>query len=234
MAKIIVFGNQKGGVGKSTLTLLAATALSQKPFNYKVIVIDADQQRSLRDARKYDLEADPDNKPSYEIEVHNSKDLTKVLPKLDKKYDLIFVDVPGKMDVELPIEQQEIAPILMNTDLLIIPMIAGNFGIDATLNYLQIVFKIAKVKRKKARPLQVVGMINQHVRRLLDDKYLIETAQDIASRTGLRFFMNNLGLYSLYRSADSLESIYNAKSMKTDLLNFRRWINELNQIIKNG
>ena len=37
MAKFIVFGNQKGGIGKTTLTILTATGLSQAPFNKKIL-----------------------------------------------------------------------------------------------------------------------------------------------------------------------------------------------------
>ncbi len=52
MAKIIMFGNMKGGIGKSTATLLASTALAQPPFNKKVLVLDLDRQGSLIELRK--------------------------------------------------------------------------------------------------------------------------------------------------------------------------------------
>ncbi len=56
MSKIIVFGNQKGGVGKSTVVTLCANALSQTPFDYKVCVIDNDYQQSIKDTRAFDKE----------------------------------------------------------------------------------------------------------------------------------------------------------------------------------
>ena len=43
MAKIIMFGNQKGGIGKSTLTILTANTLASPEFDYKVLVIDKSQ-----------------------------------------------------------------------------------------------------------------------------------------------------------------------------------------------
>ena len=56
MAKFIVFGNQKGGIGKTTLSVLTATGLSQNPFNKKVLLIDNDNQRSVIRLRQYDEE----------------------------------------------------------------------------------------------------------------------------------------------------------------------------------
>ena len=45
MAKTIIFGNQKGGVAKTTSTYNVATQLSMK--GYKVLMIDSDPQASL-------------------------------------------------------------------------------------------------------------------------------------------------------------------------------------------
>ena len=45
MAKTIIFGNQKGGVAKTTSTFNIATQLSMK--GYKVLMIDSDPQASL-------------------------------------------------------------------------------------------------------------------------------------------------------------------------------------------
>ena len=56
MAKIIMFGNQKGGIGKSTLSILTANALASPKFDYKVLVIDNDMQRSILSIRQYDEE----------------------------------------------------------------------------------------------------------------------------------------------------------------------------------
>jgi len=53
-AKIVGFVNQKGGVGKSTLTMLVATALAKAPYNLKVAIVDCDAQTSLQDQRKMD------------------------------------------------------------------------------------------------------------------------------------------------------------------------------------
>lgn len=233
MAKIIVFGSQKGGVGKSTLTALAATAFSQAPFNYKVAVIDSDPQKSLADARKYDSE-DLQAEPPYPIFNFDTKQLSQELPQLDQAYDLIFIDVAGKLDVNLPTASQEITPILLNTDLLIIPFTAGNYGLDATLRYLNFVLDVVKIKQRLTRPLHVAGFINMYMGRLKEDKFLRSMIEDIASETGLRFLTNNLGFYASYRGANTVQSLYNSTSHQPDLLNFKKWLNELHKIIENA
>ena len=53
--KIIVFANQKGGVGKTTICTLFANYLAQK--NKDVLVIDADLQKSIFTQREMDVQA---------------------------------------------------------------------------------------------------------------------------------------------------------------------------------
>lgn len=53
MAKVIVFANQKGGVGKSTLAVLSANHLSAKGENIGIIEVDV--QKSISNKRNSDL-----------------------------------------------------------------------------------------------------------------------------------------------------------------------------------
>ena len=55
--RIIVFANQKGGTGKSTLCVMMAHWLAEQ--GKKVIVYDADIQQTLYDRRQDDLKANP-------------------------------------------------------------------------------------------------------------------------------------------------------------------------------
>ncbi len=234
MAKIIVFGSQKGGVGKSTLTNLTATALASPPFNYKISVIDADPQKSLLDARGQDLKALPSTAAPYQLFDSNGKILLPILQERNDKDDFIFIDLAGKLDINLPLQEQEITPTLLNTDLLVIPFTAGNYGLDATLRYLHYVLDVVKIKQKMARPLQILGFMNMHVGRWREDKFLREMAEEIASETGLRFMTNNLGFYAAFRSANTLQSLYeDKKTSPPEITNFKKWLNELHKIIEN-
>ena len=104
----------KGGIGKSTATLLAATALSQKPFKRKVIVLDLDRQGSLAELRE--LDQDDTNDFAYEIRSCTVEQFYNSIEDLDNNYDLVFLDTGGKLDNDLPFDKQEITPILLNTD----------------------------------------------------------------------------------------------------------------------
>ena len=53
-AKIIGFINQKGGVGKSFVSKIAANALSGRQYKKRVLVIDSDEQGTIIAMRKRD------------------------------------------------------------------------------------------------------------------------------------------------------------------------------------
>ena len=59
MGKIIVFTNVKGGVGKTVLSSLFASYLSQ--IGRPIAVVDADIQQSLSDHREEDLQKYPNS-----------------------------------------------------------------------------------------------------------------------------------------------------------------------------
>ena len=61
---IILFGNQKGGCGKTTNCIQFANYLVEK--GKEVLVLDLDFQRSLSDRRKEDI-ATYDNEPKYDL-----------------------------------------------------------------------------------------------------------------------------------------------------------------------
>lgn len=228
MAKIVMFGNMKGGIGKSTATLLAATALAQAPFNKKVIVLDLDRQGSLHELRELDKE-DTDSF-SYPVRSCTMEEFYKDIKQLDKDYDLVFLDTGGKLDNNLSFEQQEITPMLLNTDVLFIPFVAGNFATDATLKYLEYVVKVEQLKQEKhGQNLNIIGFVNMHIKNRKDDSDLAEYLAEIASETGLKFMQNRLGFYTAYRGADTIKSLYKEKPTNSQERNFKMWIKELSK-----
>ena len=62
----IVFANQKGGVGKSTLCILFANYLAWK--KQQVCVIDTDLQKTIKMQRKKDMDLYPTLDPPYEVQ----------------------------------------------------------------------------------------------------------------------------------------------------------------------
>lgn len=64
--KKIVFANQKGGVGKSTLCILFANYLAWKKQD--VCIIDTDLQKTIMMQRKKDCELYPDTDEPYNVQ----------------------------------------------------------------------------------------------------------------------------------------------------------------------
>lgn len=87
---IISFLNQKGGVGKTTISINVATCLAIK--NYKVLLIDADPQNSSLDW------ATVRKKESLFTVVSITKPIIhREVSKLAKNYDHIIIDGPPRI-----------------------------------------------------------------------------------------------------------------------------------------
>ena len=230
MGKIILFGNQKGGVGKTTLTALCAAALSGEPFKKSVYVADLDNQQSLIRRRLADLK-NFEGIPPYKVEAKTITELLADINDLDKKHDLIFVDSAGKLDANLPIEQQEITKLLLLADFVFIPIPAGNYALDSTLDYLRFAMKVKA--RRTERPLQIIGLVNMAESRTIEDKLLNEDIAEVqAMIPALRVMAQPLNRYTLYRSIDTLTSIYEPGAQERAKANFATWLNEFYNIIK--
>lgn len=90
MPKVIAILNQKGGVGKTTLAVHLATALTRK--NRSVILIDADPQGSALDwaaARHGD--------PLFPVVGLPKSSIHKELPALAKDYQVVIIDGPPRV-----------------------------------------------------------------------------------------------------------------------------------------
>ena len=229
MSQIIIFGNQKGGVGKSTITCLCANALSQAPFNLKVCVIDNDKQRSIAEARNFDVDEDEKNAP-YPVFDMPVTAVQQQLPQMDQEYDLIFIDTAGKLDVDASIETQEITKGLMYCDYLFLPFRAGNFNMDATLSYLNFLLQIQNQRADSARPLNIYGFINMYRSRSKMNDLLISEIKHL-KKGGLNFMISRLNNYTLFEDVDTLTSYYDEDTNDRAKLNFTVWLNEMIQIL---
>ncbi len=230
MSKIIIFGNQKGGVGKSTITTLCANALSQAPFNLKLCIIDNDRQKSIVEARNFDLEDYGEDAP-YEVLDMNLEQLQKNIHHLDQQYDLIFIDTAGRLDISMDIQQQEITKALMYADYLFIPFKAGNFNLDASLEYLKMVAQLSQLRSSNERPLHFYGFVNMYRDRSKTNTDLIIEIENLKS-AGVNFMTTRLRNYTLFEDIDTLSSLYDVNSTDKAKLNFTVWLNEFIKTLK--
>jgi chromosome partitioning protein len=104
-AHIIVFANEKGGVGKSTLALHSAIALSYSGAN--VLTVDLDgRQRSLataltiRSGTAASLEVNLPMPKSILLNRQSGAMLDQEISRLSKDIDFVIIDLPG-FDAEI-------------------------------------------------------------------------------------------------------------------------------------
>ena len=122
---VIIIGNQKGGAGKSTLTLLLANYLAesrQKP----VTVIDMDYQQSL--VQKFDRAKVLENAEPYAVHAMALDQFPKRKKEFKDNAEVLFlIDLPGKLDDDGLIE------VFKAADLAICPFSYDEFTFESTV-----------------------------------------------------------------------------------------------------
>lgn len=138
MAKVIVFANQKGGVGKSTLAVLSANHLSAKGENIGIIEVDV--QKSISNKRNSDLRTlgYDEDEMNYEVRYQEPKSPEESLEIVNKlkglNGDYIFlVDLPGKID------ENYVVPFLVYADYIICPFQYESMCLASTNTFIKVV-----------------------------------------------------------------------------------------------
>ncbi|RYG53163.1 MAG: ParA family protein [Chitinophagaceae bacterium] len=132
----IIIGNQKGGAGKSTLTVLLANYLTLIK-NCQVTVVDMDYQQSI--IQKFDKAKILENAEPYEVissSLEQFPGLQKILAKNPK--ELVLIDLPGKLDDEGLFE------VFLAAELVICPFSYDEFSFESTILFALLLKKINK------------------------------------------------------------------------------------------
>lgn len=145
--KCVAFSTQKGGAGKTTLTVLVASYLHYVK-DYNVAVIDCDYpQHSIAEMRERDLKAATENeyykRMAYEQFTRLDKKAYPVIESdtkealADAEYllsqggrDYLFFDLPGT------INDNALIHTLARMDYIVAPISADRVVMESTLNYL--------------------------------------------------------------------------------------------------
>ena len=158
----ISFSSQKGGVGKSAITVLTAAMLHYK-MGYQVVIFDCDfPQLSIAKQRERELKAIMENdhfkrmahsqfsslnKKAYPIISCNAdtalQEADQFLANSPIAYDFAFFDLPGTVN------STGILQTLLGMDAIFSPMTADRLVMESTLSFLQVISKIFKTKSDK-------------------------------------------------------------------------------------
>jgi chromosome partitioning protein len=128
---ILLFANQKGGVGKSTLAVLFANYLSLVQ-NKEVVIFDMDNQRSIYN--KVQAAKVLENQPLYEVEAAEMEQFNTIKEIVKEKEGLITI-----LDVAGNIENDTLIPIFQGVDLIICPFAYDEFSVGATIDFSEVV-----------------------------------------------------------------------------------------------
>ena len=137
MGKIITFANQKGGSGKTTLSVNLAVLWSNS--QYKVAVIDADTQKSLtywHDARKKYYGNDD---TGIDVYPYSTSTIIEDVKIIKRKYNFVVIDSPPSITYDT-------IQVLRSVDKVFVPVQPSPVDLLATIPFLNLV----RQERKKS------------------------------------------------------------------------------------
>ena len=230
--KFISISSQKGGVGKTTINILAASAFHFLA-NQKVAVIDCDfPQHSLQGLRDKELEllqSSPDKiaefralgHQAYPIEACSVKDALGVAKGMDGEFDLVFIDTPGTINVPGIIE------LWQQLDYIFIPMESDRLSVEATLPYAQVLEKFAK-GQPASRLKQYYAFWNKHIKSEKQDFY--ERTETYFAEQNIPFLKSRLE-HSVNYKKDAMRSTMFPLAKEFQRLSISALIKEIGSII---
>ena len=209
-AKIISVANRKGGVGKTTLTIILATALALEKKK-KVLLLDCDNQRSAFDYFSIQKQIYGEE-PPYEIRTLHPKYIFDELRFSSEKFDVIFIDIPRMTDDS---KDGSVVQVLTCCDTILIPVVAGNFEALSTRDFIKTLKGIDDFKKERDIPFKYLGFLNKKNRRKENDE-----AVAFMKAEGISMMKNALGDVKLFTTPSVYESIMDSKEGKTRFMPF--------------
>lgn len=141
---IVTIANQKGGVGKTTITLLYAHYLSQKGI--KPLLVDLDHQRSLMQLRRVDCETFDNLEVPFEIvelDISKLEETESYLHELSNSSEYTILDAPGNLT------EQGLLLAFAYSDYIVIPFQYERKCLDSTGVMINVIEQIStKLVRK--------------------------------------------------------------------------------------
>lgn len=212
-ATYVAISTQKGGAGKTTLTVLVASYLHYVK-GYNVAVVDCDfPQYSIHDMRKRDMKAVMEDghykvlayeqlkrlkKNPYTIRCSRAEDAVKTAENLvaaQPDLDFVFFDLPGT------INNPEVVKTLSFMDYIIAPISADQLVLESTLQYV-VTINDALITPGKAKIKGLYLLWN-----LVDGREkteLYEVYEDVIDKLGFPLFKTFLPDSKRFRKEQSV------------------------------
>ncbi len=158
---IIVFGNQKGGVGKTTLATEFANYIAEQGYN--VTVVDVDFQQNLLRNREKDRSL-YEEEPLYEVIAATSAQIAEFMKGVEGATGHLIIDFPGRMD------DPNLLPIINKADIVVVPFRYDQNTLESTGAFIKYI-EYAKTKAKIFFvPNRIKGSVNYRISENADVK----------------------------------------------------------------
>ncbi|MBC3538264.1 ParA family protein [Rufibacter sediminis] len=201
--KIISFATQKGGSGKSTLTLVLAAALAVD-YKLKVAVLDCDYQQSIVKTRvqideeslQLLKESNPDATYPFDIFSIDLNGIFDFVDNPENDYDLVFIDVPGRADGD------DVFNALTACDAVIVPLVADYLDRASTAEFMHILQTIKTEADKAEIPFEYFGISTKRSNNKEEQEM-----DDYVDALGLARFKSSLSYRAAYKRASTLYSL---------------------------
>lgn len=217
--RIVVFANQKGGVGKSTLCILFANYLAYK--RKPVCIIDTDLQKTIMMQRKKDNEVFEGEEEPYSVQDFDVKDPETMQALIDSARQVdgfVLLDSPGN------VSEDGLVPLFTGADFIVCPYEYEDKTLDSTGVFVGVINKLREANPDmKGQLFFVPNRIDARIGTQEENRMWKETDQifkklgyvtpRIASRATLKR-INTFELLSTQRDAVSDCFDYMLKKMK--------------------
>ena len=183
-AKIITVANQKGGSGKTTVSMQLAGTLARR--SYRVLVVDADPQATATRWAASASDEIPFPASVVGLSAANEK-VHREVRKFINDYSVIIIDCPPAADSQVP------QSALLVADLVLVPIIPSPLDMWAAVGIKQVIANVSEINDT----LQARLLLNQCQPRTT----LAQEAQEILPAFGIETATSQLCHRQVYRQA---------------------------------